>query len=191
MKYIKSLGLFVVAAAAMMAFAASASATTVTGPSGETTPTIHAVNENGHVNIHNSIVDIQCSSTFEGTVSSHGAGVTASGNISTLQFNNCTNEWVVDVTTNGSFEVHATSTTGHGTGSFTSSGMTITATRAGISCSYMTNSGTSIGTLTGGTPATLRVEATIHRHAGSFLCGGTTTFWTGSYVTTSTLKIDA
>jgi hypothetical protein len=107
-----------------------------------------------------------------------------------LLFNNCTNEWVIDVTANGSLEVHTTSTAGHGTGTLTSTGAKVTATRAGLSCVYETNA-TPIGTVTGGTPATLAISANIPRVGGSFLCGGSTATWTGSYATTSTLKLDA
>jgi hypothetical protein len=200
MKYIKILGLLAVAAAAMMAFAGSASATTVTGPTlgtkGESTttaqietPTIHAVNE-GHVKLHNSIVNIECSSTVEGTVTAHGPGIAASGPISTLVFNNCTNEWVVDVENAGSLAIHYTSGSN---GTLTSTGARVTATRAGLSCIYETNA-TDIGTLTGEAgpngEATLDIAASIPRVGGSFLCGGSTATWTGSYITTHTLKVD-
>lgn len=207
MKYIKILGLLAVAAAAMMAFAASASATTVTGPTTDTegketsqsqieTPTIHAVNEvtetQKHVTLHNGIVNIECQSTVTGTVTTHGPTETTSGPISVLNFNNCTNEWVIDVKEMGSLEIHYVKPTDgnpHGWGTLTSNGATVTATRAGLSCSYRTVN-KDIGTVTGGNPATLHIEATIERHGGSFLCGGSTAQWTGSYVTTHTLAID-
>src|SRR6476660_3981483 len=98
MKYVKILGLLAVAAAALMAFAGSASATTITSPTGTvlgSTTVIHAVNENGHVKLANPIANIECVSTVEGTISSKGAGVTAEGGISTLEFTSCTNAWVV------------------------------------------------------------------------------------------------
>lgn len=190
MKYIKILGLLAVAAAAMMAFAASASATTVTGPNGEETPTIHAEPEFGHVSLHNSIVDIECDSTVEGTVENHGSGITASGLINDLSFPDCTDGWVIDVITKGSLEIHYTGEGhGHGTGTLTSTGATVTATRSGLSCHYRTNN-TPIGHVTGGEQATLTIEATIQRHGGSFLCGGSTAQWTGAYTTTETLEID-
>jgi len=189
MKYVKILGLLAVAAAALMAFAASASATTVVDGNGNETPTIHAVHEGTHVSLHNSIVNIECNSTVEGTVTSHGSGVTAVGHISTLLFNNCTNEWVVDVTSNGTLEVHYTGPgTGHGEGTLTSNAAKVTATRAGLSCVYETKN-TAIGTVVGGNPATLSISASIPRVGGSFLCGGSTATWTGSYATTGTLAI--
>jgi hypothetical protein len=200
MKYVKILGLLAVAAAAMMAFAASASATTVTGPtitegvhttqSQIETPTIHAVNENGHVKLHNSIVNIECSSTVTGTVTTHGPTETTSGPISVLSFFNCTNEWVIDVEKAGSLEIHYTSGSD---GTLTSTGARVTATRAGLSCIYETNA-TDIGLLTGekgpNGEATLDIAASIPRVGGSFLCGGSTATWTGNYTTTHTLKVD-
>lgn len=192
MKYVKILGVLAVAAAAMMAFAASASATTVTDSSGNGTPTIHAVNEGTHVELHNAIVNIKCNSTVTGTVTSHGSGITASGHISVLTFNNCTDEWVVDVDPEklGSLEIHYTGAgTGHGAGTLTSSGSRVIATRAGLQCIYETKE-TPIGTVVGGNKATLAISASIPRVGGSFLCGGATASWTGSYETTATLGID-
>lgn len=189
MKYVKILGLLAVAAAALMAFTASASATVVTGPGGETTPTIHAVPESGHVSLHNSIVNIECNSTVEGHITTHGATETASGPIDSLSFFDCTNEWVVDVNVLGTLEAHTTSTAGHGAATLTSNGTKVTATRAGLSCIYETNN-TDIGTVTGGTQATLAISASIPRVGGSFLCGGGTAQWTGNYTTTGTLKFD-
>jgi hypothetical protein len=194
MKYVKILGLLAVAATAMMAFAASASATTVTGPSGETTPIIHAESEENavkgtkHVLLHNDTANIECESTVEGDVTTHGTGVTAGGPIDILSFFNCTGGWTVDVVTNGSLEIHTTSTAGHGKGTLTSTGATVVATGFGISCGYQTNN-THIGTVTGGNPATLTIEASIPRHSGSFLCGGGNANWTGAYVTTQTLEL--
>jgi hypothetical protein len=194
MKYVKILGLLAVAAAAMMAFAASASATTVTNAAGSSTPTIHAVNEEAHVELHNSIVNIKCQSTAAGTApaaTEGGTGQEVSGPLSSLTFTNCTNEWAIDIASNGSLSIAYKEAGGgtHGVGTLKSTGARVTATRAGLSCIYETN-GTPIGTVTGGNPATLAISANIPRVGGSFLCGGSTAAWTGSYVTTETLKID-
>jgi hypothetical protein len=188
MKYVKILGLLAVAAAALMAFAGSASATTVTTTTGGSaaTPTIHAENENGHVTLVNNIAAIECSSTVEGKVESHGAGATASGKLTWLLFTACTNSWHVTNTNTGSLEVHWTS--GHN-GTLTSSGALVTATRFGVICNYETNN-TSIGTVTGGSPATLHIEASIPLAAGSSgLCGTGNAKWSGAYVTTSALYV--
>ncbi len=188
MKYVKILGLLAVAAAAMMAFAASASATKVTTTTGgaAATPTIHAVNESTHVTLANAIANIECTSTVEGKVESHGTGVAAKGNISTLIWPTCTNSWHVTTEKAGSLEV--TWTSGHN-GSLKSSGALVKTTRFLVPCNYET-SGTSIGTVTGGSPATLKIEASIPIAAGSSeLCGKGNAKWEGSYVTTSALYV--
>jgi hypothetical protein len=194
MKYVKILGLLAVAAAALMAFAASASATTVTtetaGGAIDSTPIIHAVNEGGHVSLANTTANIECSSTVEGEVESHGSGVTAGGKISILEFTGCTNGWTVKVEANGSLEVHYTSGSN---GTLTSSGATVTAilhTLFGdITCRYSTNN-THIGTLTGGSPGTLHITGSIPFHSGGGLCGTGNSQWSGNYVTTLPLFVD-
>jgi hypothetical protein len=191
MKYVKILGLLAVAGAAMMALAASASATTITTTTGGSaaTPTIHAVNELGHVSLHNPEANIECASTVEGTVERHSPTGTAGGNISNLSFTGCTNGWTVTVNSPGSLEVHWTS--GHN-GTLTSSGATVTATLNlfffHVTCRYATN-GTDIGTITGGNPATLDIEANIPFHGGSAACGEEPSAWTGKYITTSALYV--
>jgi hypothetical protein len=172
MRCTKILGLLAVVAAALMAFAASASATTVTSPTGsKTTPTIHAVNASGHVTLANAAANIECASTFQGTVESHGEGVTAKGSITSLTFTSCTNGWTVAVDNKGSFEAHWTS--GYN-GTLTSNGTTVTATLhtifGDIVCRYQT-ANTPIGTLTGGNPAELDGSASIPFHSGGGLCG--------------------
>jgi hypothetical protein len=195
MKYVKLLGLLAVAAAALMAFAGTASATTVTTTTGglPATPTIHAVNEGGHVTLANPIANISCSSTVEGTVTTHGAGVTATGHISILEFTGCTNGWHVTPIKNadgtyGTLEIHWTS---EHNGLLTSKNTKVTTTRLGVNCVYETGAGTSIGTVLGGNPATLKIEAgiPINTVESAKLCGTGNAKWEGSYVTTSALYI--
>jgi hypothetical protein len=177
MKYVKILGLLAVAAAALMAFAGSASATTLTSPKGTTyTGKIHAVSE-GHAVLHNPIAKIECASTVEGEVTSHGSGVTVVGHISTLDFTNCTNSWHVTTVAPGFLEIHWTSANN---GTLTSSEAKVSSTRFGITCTYGTNK-TDIGTVTGGKTATLDIEGSIPFLEGSGLCGSGATQWTGSY----------
>jgi hypothetical protein len=185
-------GLFV-AAAITMAFAAAASATVVTTSTGGSaaTPTIHAAGEGGHVVLDNPIANIECSSTLEWKVESHGESVTAKGNLSSLSFTGCTNNWTVTINAAGSLEAHWIS--GHN-GTLTSNGTTLTAIRhtifGTIECRYAT-SNTDIGTLTGGNPATFHIEAKIPVHGGSGLCGSGTASWTGKYVATTAAYIAA
>jgi hypothetical protein len=189
MKYAKILGLLAVAAAALMAFAASASATTVTSPTGTiATPTIHAVNEGGHVKLANPVANIECSSTVEGKVETHGTTETAEGAITTLDFTGCTNNWVVTTISPGTLIAHWTS--GYN-GILTSNGAKVKTVRLGLTCVYETKN-TEIGTITGGNPATLDITAKIpiNEAESSKLCGTGTAAWSGSYVTTSALYLD-
>ena len=189
MKYVKILGLLAVAASALMAFAATASADTATSPTGTTyTGTIHAESE-GHAILHNPIAKIECPSTVHGHIEVHGAGKTVSGKITTLTFGPCTDEWHVTVVSAGSLSVHGV--TGTENGDVFSTGATVEATRFGLTCRYTTNN-TTIGTLTGGSPATLDINASIPFHSGSIFCGSGATAWTGAYkvTTPSSLYID-
>ncbi len=173
MKHLKDLSLFAVAAAALMAFATSASATSVTTTTGgaAATPTIHAVNDSGHVRLANAIANIECQSTAEGKVESHGSGFSTGGSISSLSFTSCTNSWHLTIeNVNGGFGVFTFEYTSGHNGTVTSTWTRVIATRLGITCEYETFL-TPIGTLTGGNPATLDISASIPIVGGSPLCG--------------------
>jgi len=188
LKNLKILGLAATISAALMALAGSAAATTVTTTTGgaASTPTIHLVNEGAHVVFANSIANIECNSTLEGSVASHGAGVTVKVSLTSLSFTNCTNSWHYTTVKPGALEFHWTS--GHN-GTVTWTGALITSTRFGVTCNYETNN-TQIGTITGGNPATIDIQASIPIAAGSsFLCGSGNSKWEGSYATTSALYI--
>ncbi len=176
-----------IATAILWLVAAGASATYVTTTTGGAvaTPTIHAVNE-GHLTLTNSFATISCASTLEAKVESHGAGVAAGGKVEALTFTGCTNSWHVTATANGTFKVEWTS--GHN-GTLVSSGTKVSATRFGVTCNYET-SGTQIGTVTGGNPATLDIQASIPLASGSSaLCGTEPGKWVGSYSTTAGLFV--
>jgi hypothetical protein len=188
MKYVKMIGLLAVAAAALMAFAGVASATTVTSNEGET-PTVKASSE-GHAKLVGPLgINVQCNSTVEGKVESHGAGVTAKGNLSSLTFTGCTNGYEVTVLAKGSLEIHSSNV-------LTSTGAEVTVkTPLGFNCIYRTNA-TDVGTLTEsettGGKATLDIGAkAIPRTGHSGLCGATGE-WSGSYIVNSptTLNVD-
>lgn len=195
MKLTKVLTSLAVVAAGLMAFAAGASATTITAPAGTAyTGTIKASAE-GHAVLDNPIAKIECASTVEGKVEKHGSGINAAGKISSLTFGSpvgtCTNSWHVTVVSPGEITIQVISP---GVGTVFVHGSTVEATRFGITCRYAT-SGTHIGTLTGsifGGSPTFHILGEIPFHSGSGLCGSGATTWTGSYVITSpsTLTID-
>ena len=159
-----------------------AEATSLTSPTGTVaTPTIKAEAE-GHVVLDNPITKIECASTVTGSITVHGNGKSASGPITSLSFTGCTEEWHVTVVLGGSLSVNGT--TGTYNGDVLSTGATVETTRFGTTCRYSTNA-TTIGTLTGGTPATLDISASIPFHSGSVFCGSGATSWTGSFKVTS------
>jgi hypothetical protein len=64
-------------------------------------------------------------------------------------------------------------------GGVTGSGSEFTVAQAGVSCVYGTTTGTKLGTLKGGSPATLTVSASLPKISGGFLCANPAK-WTGS-----------
>ncbi|HEY6729776.1 MAG TPA: hypothetical protein VI039_02000 [Solirubrobacterales bacterium] len=190
MKYAKMLGLLAVAAAALMAFAGTASATQVTSPSGTLyTGALTATNVGG-LTLHG-VADVTCNnSTVSGSIESHGASVTAKGKIGTgnLTFTNCNQH--VKVLAEGSLEAHASG--GAGGGTLTSSGAEVTVEFTtifgNVHCVFGT-SNTLVGNVTAatenGTHATLDIDSSpIPVKSGSFLCGSSAE-WTGNYKVTS------
>lgn len=178
----RQLGLLAAIVAAL-ALAATASATTVTSPEGSAyTGKFNGVDEGGHIVLDNTIAPIACDSTFESQFGAHGSGQTAQGTMTLLRFSGCTNNWHMTVVAGGTFEVHAGEEASDGT--LTSSGATIEATRFGIVCRYQT-SGTDLGTITGGHPATLDLEGELPFHSGSGLCGSEPAPFTGAYMVSS------
>jgi hypothetical protein len=192
MKYAKMLGLLAVAAAALMAFAATASATTLTSPSGTTyTGEVHAESE-GITTLHGAAT-IECEvSTVSGKVEAHGEGITASGKISTLTFEKCNHH--VTVLKKGELIVHTDKETVDGNGTLTSNGAEITIQITGLVSCIFTTSNTDIGTLTGSDTkhATLDIDSVAIPRTGHSIFCGSSGEWTGSYTVTkpSTLTVD-
>ena len=177
MKHIKTLGLLAVAAAALMASAGTASATALTSTEGST-PTIKITSSG--TSFDGPFVTVFCGHSYaEASITGHGAGVPASGNISKLEFTSC--NFPVTVSKAGSLSFTGTSTTGNGTLSW--SGATFSIHTSVGTCGYTTNN-THIGTVTGsnntGGHAVLDLTGKIPRTKGNFLCGSSAT-WTGSY----------
>jgi hypothetical protein len=202
MKYAKMLGLLAIAAAALMAFAGVASATTLTSPAGTTyTSTIKAASE-GKTTLHNASLGVSVSceeSNVEGKVESHGSGVTAGGKVTTLTFTKCGAD-TVTVLAPGSLEVHNISGTSNGTLTSVGAEITIKNAATGVSCTYKTGpapSATDIGTLTSsattGKTATLDIASSIIPRSGDSILCGSKGEWTGSYVvnTPDSLLVDA
>lgn len=185
MNQLKTFSAALLAAVALMALTGTASATTVTSPAGTAyTGTYKMTSSN--ISMHGSFQTISCGhSAMEGKVESHGAAVTAEGNLSSFSLTSC--NYAVTVKKPGKMVFHATS---GGNGTLTWTGAEWVMHTSTGECVF-TTSGTPLGTVTGGTGAQLHVEASIPRTGGSFFCGSSME-WTGNYTftTPSTLLLD-
>jgi len=208
MKYVKMLGLAVVAAAALMVSvgASSASATVFcktepttggTGTTGTTCPSgwaYGAGTRNHEVNVGNVILktgfkNISCSgSTVEGEIENEGSATeTPKGPVRQLTFEGC--NCSVVVTLKGTQEFHWIPDTFNAT--ITSSGSTVTANCSTIfgtvHCNYVTEN-TDLGEITGSangtTAAVVHIHANLPRETTNSLCDEES-FWEGTYEVTS------
>ncbi len=191
MKYVKSLSIVAALTVITTVFAGSASADYVTTTTGgaAATPKLHAVNENGHVVLSTVFANITCSSTIEGPVQDHGAGRKVSSSLTALAFTGCTNSWHVTTLVPGVLEIEWTS--GHNGTVFSEGAVVhVTAFNGAVSCIYETFA-EDIGTITGGNPATLHIEAIlfINTLLSSPICGSSGAVWEGNYVTTGSLYV--
>ena len=181
MKNPRMLGLLVMAAASLMAFASSASAAPVlTSPAGtDYTGSIEATMTSGTSSVMKAGIEDTCTeSTAIGTISSNTeVHATGSGGIETGK---CTQD--TKTITPGSLTMNAAGEV------FTiGSRVEVKVTSLGISCFYGAETGSvKIGTFTGGTPAHLDVSTTtLQRESGSntFFCAAAASY-TSQYTVT-------
>jgi hypothetical protein len=197
MKYIKTLGLAVVAAAALMAIVGAGSASATVICKNNTTPCtsklakgekIHAVLESASATLvpSNNLSTTTCTgSTIEGEVSNEGsATTTAEGPILSLTFTGCNN--TVHVLKTGTLVAHYGSTMG---GTLTATGFEVTVEASGVDCIYSGTVSTGItfkgSHETGSTSTVEAVNASVPVKAGQpFLCGSSGK-WTANYSVTT------
>jgi hypothetical protein len=192
MKHIKMLGLAVVAMAAFMAFASSASATpALTSPAGtEYTGELHATMKTGTSGLLQAgFANITCTeSTVAGKVEKNVTN-TASGKIATLTFAKC--NATVDVLKLGSLHI-ATKDDGTNSGTVSGSGSEVTVSTLGTSCVYGTGTETLLGTAKGSASPTSAAEmslsGTLPKISGGFACANPAK-WTASYVLTKPVPL--
>lgn len=170
-----------VAVTSQIAFAGAASATTVIS-SGGSTPSFTATSTNSKLD--GSFVTVECGhSEAKGKVESHGAGVNATGKISSLTFTSC--NYPTTVKKAGS--VSAEWLIGGSNGFVYSTGAEVSIHTSVGTCVFTTNN-TFIGVFTGGRPASFDIAGAIPRTGGNFLCGSTGT-WTGNYTITNLFEM--
>jgi hypothetical protein len=185
MKHLKMLGLFAMAAAALMAFAGSASAQTLTAPTGtEYTGALSASLE-GSALLKAGFAEITCTSgTVSGSVTTNSS-TEASGSITAVSFSNCKEGQTVDTLNN-----NGTLTILKSTKAVTGTGVEVTTAVAGVSCVYgLGATATSLGNATntsvsGVDKVTLDVSAKLPKISGGFLCASPAS-WTANYVVTN------
>jgi hypothetical protein len=182
MKLTKMFGLVAVAALALMAFASTASATTL-----ET----NGVKQSGAVSISSSLsgsatlsdtsnifANTCKASSVSGSSSTSQTGATVSGPISTLSFSSCTHEKVV-VDNKGTLSVEVIGAGTNGTVRSSGAEVTVPAT---IGSSIITvnckTSNTDIGTLTGTASGTSTIHINAVLNCGFFLPSAK---WVGTY----------
>lgn len=199
MKYLKMLGLAVVAAMALSAFlgAGSASATVLCKtyvtpcpaawdyPAGTEIDASLAKGSSAVLSSTSGTVLNTCTdSTFKGkTTNTGGAAETVDGNVESMTFANCSSS--IAVLALGKFEIHYVGP--KTSGALTFIGSKATMLTFGVDCIYGTGSGTQVGVMTseeGMENAEADVEAILAREEGSLLCPNTIS-WKAKYVITT------
>lgn len=197
MKYLKTLGLAVLAAAALTTFAVSASATTLTSPAGTTLGVGAKVKfaAESSLQTHGENFNITCGGfSFEGQLTqAGGAEETVRFPIQSLNVGFCGGGHTLAVLKTGSIEIHTDSESADGNGTVTWSGgeifaglhRTILGFPITVNCVYYSEN-TLLGTLTGsknreGKTATLDYTGAVlpMREGAPAFCGESFT-WTGS-----------
>lgn len=187
MKPLRALGVIALTIAALSLIGTSdASATVLCTNSGCTTAyasgtTIHYTLKSGTSSIlkdtsGNTIATCTGSTISSKTTSESGTSISA--NIESLTWSGCSQ--TTDTVNNGSLSISWTSGSN---GSVSGKGSNVTMTVFGVSCTYGTGEGTTLGTLTGGETPVLAISAVVPKTAGGFLCPSTGK-WTAEYVIT-------
>jgi hypothetical protein len=178
MKHLKILGLFVMAAAALMAFAGSASAATFTSPAGtEYTGAIDATAESSLL-LEAGFAEITCTeSTIQGTVTTND-NTEASGPFTSVSYSGCGQSTVDTLSSTGTLTIKKSNHEVRG------SGVEVTTSEFGISCVYGLGAGTKIGTASqNGETVTMKIEANLPKISGGFFCASPAS-WHGTYLVT-------
>ncbi|HEX6205725.1 MAG TPA: hypothetical protein VFZ29_07955 [Solirubrobacterales bacterium] len=186
MKYLKMLGVAAVAAMAFMAFAAgSASATTLelNGTTTNASVTLSGEIEGGTsatlARTDGSLANTCTSSKVAGSTATPFTGSKVTGAVSSLSFGGCSETVTVDK--NGSLYVEHISGGTNGTVSSEEAEVTVK-TPFGNEVNCKTSAGTDIGTLTGASSGTVKMDINAVLNCGFLLPSAT---WKGTYVVTT------
>ncbi|HET8955572.1 MAG TPA: hypothetical protein VFN18_07930 [Solirubrobacterales bacterium] len=188
MKQLKSQGLIVIAALAVMASVATASASATTLKLGSVTQStqvsVVATLEAGTSMLlkdgSGTTADTCSSSEIKGSTSS-SSGVSVTAAVSVLSFTGCTH--TTKVTSRGTLHIEWINGTDQGLLISSGAAFTYVSTAFGISTTCETATGTVLGTLTGKTGTS--EHATIDINSKVLCPGFGTVTWTASYIVTS------
>ena len=199
MRYLKILGLAVVAAAAYatIAGAGTASATVLCSttadpcPAGQKWPagltldwSIPSGNSVLQVDTEGSTLDTCTASTMKWVITNAGSSTTTvTGTDEETTFSGCT--FPTKTLKLGKWEIHKIAGTSNGT--VTSDEITETTINTVFfgSCIYGVTAGTDLGTITEGNPAILHIDAVTEKFSGSNFACPETDRWTATYTLTS------
>jgi len=182
MKHLKIIGLAVMAAAALMAFAGSASAATFTSPTGtEYTGALSASLEGSALLKAGFAEDTCTESTVSGKLTTNNE-TEASGATESVSFTKCSLT-TTTLSSKGTLKV------AKGTHAVSGTGVEVTVSALGTSCVYGLGAGTSLGTATNTTVSgvdkvTLAITAKLEKISGGFACANPAT-WTANYIVTT------
>jgi hypothetical protein len=192
MKYLKMIGIAAVAAMALMAFASAASATELYSSGvtqGKGTKIVAGLTVGTSAVLETTAGEPLATCTISGVegeiTEAGGASATTKGKITSLTWGKsgegCTT--TVHTLKTSTLEVHHITGTNNGTVT-ANAGTSVTLNLFGVSCVYGSTTGITLGTLTGGNPAVLDINALVGKEEGGFLCPSSAR-WTGSYTVSS------
>jgi hypothetical protein len=191
MKHLKMLGLAAIAALGLMAFvgAGTASATTLSTDSAGTTiygvgTVIHTTLKSGTSALLETTGGAEIAKCTESTTKGEieiATGTWVGGALNTLNWGGCSQETVT--INKGSIEIMQIGTKDEG--EVRGKGSNVTLGVFGVSCTYGTGEGTTLGNLKGGTSAELVINAVLARSAGNTLLCPASGRWTATYIVTT------
>jgi hypothetical protein len=183
MKHLKIVGLFVMAAALLMAIAGNATAATFTSPTGTEYTGNFSMSLEGSSLMKAGFAETTCtSSTIAGSWTRNDESH-VSGRISSISFSSC-GEATIDTINNT-----GTLTIAKGSHAVSATGVEITKSGLGVSCVYGFGAGISLGTavdtvVSGSDKVTLAIKANMQLISGGFLCADPAA-WTANYIFTT------
>lgn len=193
MKHLKTLGLSVIAVAALMALigTGTASATVIckNNLNTEKCSEPYPVGTEGTASLQESAkledtsgntLDTCTGSTVTGKLKSQGSGEPALSELTALTWSGCT--FTTKTLSPGSGELTWIKGTDNGT--LVTRATEVTINISGFSCTYGTGSGIDMGTTAGGNPGSLTISVIIPKTSGGFICPSSVRF-SAKYIATS------